>query len=1022
MKKTFLYIVGMLFCQLTAAQTLTSYVCDFENPQEMQNWTINAGARGQTSINKWYRGAAGSFGLNSQNGFYISTAADTTVSAYDASTGGFVVAYRPMTLAAGTYTLVYDWIGYGQAADGIYVCWVPATTTTNSNYGNNTTIGKPNWLPGDCSISQGSSWWQSATATFTADGSAGKLVVVFYYTKGTAQNPSFAIDNISIFQGTCTAPSNVRYDGNTVSLSWTGSASGTYDVLVFNNHTKVSTSYVGVQGTTCQLSSQTDEGMYYFYVRQTCDAVAHSVWVFTKKFVWVKDARCIDLFDLGPDQTHAGVCYVGDFDTFIRYNRQGTLGMVDNGYASNESMHTIHIEANEKDPNTHVSGGLRTIPNGEIASVRLGAYTSSGQSARIEYKYTVTPGMSDLLDLKYAVVMQSGGHGSSLSDPDMNPTFTLNILDGSGNVADACVQRYFVAGYGGMGSWHQEGDWWWCDWSTITVSLRRYVGQTITLRFTSTRCSYDTHPAYAYFTFNCRGGDLQGVACGDYNVDHFQAPDGFDYRWYKASDPSTVLSDSSFLGISNRDTAIYCVDLLTKGQNNCYYTLTANPNPRGPKAKIAPQVVSANCENNIIFTNTSAVMRTNRVDGTEYVDTTEHITSLLWDFGDGSPVVDNMAKSVTHQYPDSGGRFEIKVVAGMSGDVCLDTFRYVAYLPNVHATAFADSVSTCADSYRDSHGRIHFAEDGDFIDSICTFINMYGCSADSVRKVSFQKEFLHVDSALICENEAYRWYADDKDYRAPHAISETTDFTFELRDISMAGCDSVTRLILTVNPIVRSDLQENAAKHDTLLICPNGDNIIIPYELYSGLVDSVVVTMAKGLDGKGKQVKETFEVGDPVTLAVSDTLRPDIYTAYVEFKSEACPAAPVPVVFETMYLPRIVQQKDGFIALLNENYNYGHYKFDQYQWYRDGMPIVGAITSYIVVTPEDLGHIFFVILRREGEERFYRSCDFMYTGYTGLEEVEADSFLEVQKVMYEGRLYIIRDGKWYDALGREIKN
>ena len=163
-------------------------------------------------------------------------------------------------------------------------------------------------------------------------------------------------------------------------------------------------------------------------------------------------------------------------------------------------------------------------------------------------------------------------------------------------------------------------------------------------------------------------------------------------------------------------------------------------------------------------------------------------------------------------------------------------------------------------------------------------------------------------------------------------------------------------------------------------------------------------------------------MGDPVTLAVSDTLRPDIYTAYVEFKSQACPAAPVPVVFETMYLPRIVQQKDGFIALLNENYNYGHYKFDQYQWYRDGMPIVGAITSYIVVTPEDLGHTFFVILRREGEERFYRSCDFIYAGYTGLEEVEADSFDEVQKVLFEGRMYIIRDGKWYDALGREIKN
>ena len=163
----------------------------------------------------------------------------------------------------------------------------------------------------------------------------------------------------------------------------------------------------------------------------------------------------------------------------------------------------------------------------------------------------------------------------------------------------------------------------------------------------------------------------------------------------------------------------------------------------------------------------------------------------------------------------------------------------------------------------------------------------------------------------------------------------------------------------------------------------------------------------------------TFEVGDPVILAVSDTLRPDIYTAYVEFKSQACPAAPVPVVFETMYLPRIVQQKDGFIAIINENYNYGHYKFVQYQWYKDDMPIVGAITSYIAVTPEDLGHTFFVILRREGEERFYRSCDFVYTGFTNLEELIQDSYASPEKLILDGQLYIIHDGRWFDALGRE---
>ena len=1013
MRRSLLIILVSMVCTLAWGQTLTSYTCDFENPQELQNWVVNAGSRGQTSANRWYRGAAGSFGLNSNNGLYIATAEDTTVSAYSGSTAGFTVAYREMTLAAGTYTLQVDWIFAGMPTEAIYVFWVPATQNTNSNYGNS--VGLPSWIPAQRIQGQGSAWWQSSSCTFTANGGLGKVVVLFYYSKGVPNNPGPAIDNIEIHQGTCAAPTNVRYDGNTVSLTWNGSASGTYDVLVFNNHTRTSTSYTNIQGTTCQLSGQTTEGMYYFYVRQTCDSACHSTWVFTNKFVWIKGARCIDYLDLTPDNSGAAKCFYGSTE-----NIKQNSGQVDYGYWDEHSRHTIHYVTGETDPRT--GGRLKTIPDGEIASVRLGGYweTTGNMSSTVEYEYDVQAGVSDLLVLKYAAILEYADYHSESEEA----RFKLEVLR-NGQVLNQCAQGDFKAGYGGTNAWHvyqYEGNrpMYYNDWQTITVSLRQYVGQRLTIRLTAYSCTQTVHIGYAYFTINCEGGDLQGISCGDYGLDHFQAPEGFDYRWYKESDPSVILSDSSVLQISTTDTAIYMVDLITKGKTQCYYSLVANPNPRGPKAQVSVAASPTDCKNTVIFTNTSAVVRTNRIDGTTYIDTTEHISSLQWDFGDGSPVVNNMANTVTHQYPDEGGTYTVRVMAGMSGDVCVDTLDIPVHMPDLHAAAYTDTINTCAESYRDSHGRIRYASAGDFIDTLGVIINRYGCTADSLRWVFFRKETLHVDSALICENESFRWYADNKDYRAPHALSQTDTFTFELRDISHEGCDSITRLILTVNPIVRSDLQENAAKHDTLLICPNGDNIIIPYELYSGLVDSVVVTMAKGLDGKGKQVKETFEVGDPVTLAVSDTLRPDIYTAYVEFKSQACPAAPVPVVFETMYLPRIVQQKDGFIAIINENYNYGHYKFDQYQWYRDGMPIVGAITSYIVVTPEDLGHTFFVILRREGEERFYRSCDFVYTGYTNLEELIQDSYASPEKLILNGQLYIIHDGRWFDALGREM--
>ena len=53
MKKTFLYIVGMLFCQLMAAQTLTYYICDFEDPQALQNWVLNTRNESASSAHNW---------------------------------------------------------------------------------------------------------------------------------------------------------------------------------------------------------------------------------------------------------------------------------------------------------------------------------------------------------------------------------------------------------------------------------------------------------------------------------------------------------------------------------------------------------------------------------------------------------------------------------------------------------------------------------------------------------------------------------------------------------------------------------------------------------------------------------------------------------------------------------------------------------------------------------------------------------------------------------------------------------
>ena len=66
-------------------------------------------------------------------------------------------------------------------------------------------------------------------------------------------------------------------------------------------------------------------------------------------------------------------CYVGVNPNNIDGSGQGigfTSNLVDLGYQNMESRHTVHYDLNEVDPRT--DGRLHTIPEGEVASVRLG--------------------------------------------------------------------------------------------------------------------------------------------------------------------------------------------------------------------------------------------------------------------------------------------------------------------------------------------------------------------------------------------------------------------------------------------------------------------------------------------------------------------------------------------------------------------------------------------------------------------------------------------------------------------------
>lgn len=986
--------------QLANAQVV--YTCDFEDGLENSQWVRNAGARGAQCESKWFIGKAGAFPLEGDSGLYVSS--DSLNAVYQSSQTMYVVTYREMTLQSGSYNIDFDWRGMGNGRSAqLVVAWVPQTQATNSNNSGSLANWATTYRIGD--VLYGSKTWKPAHQTFTVTSATeqGKLVFIWSSARDVAKPPSGCVDNIVISVASqCSSVTNLTYTTATATLSWSGRA----DYYQIRDYTPISNSivyYDSVMSTSLPLQLD-DEGTHEFYVRAVCNGgESFSAWMMTTTFVWIPGKRCIDYMDIGISPQVSGRCYVGTYENFVTEAKQGTLQMVNNGPSSHKSLHALHTDLSEVDPNTTLNGGLSTVPDGEIASVRLGGMDSEGgsnfpdaYSSRIEYKYTVQAGMSDLLDLKYAAVLQSGGH-----EEVQQPSFKLDVLDGSGRqLASSCTHLDFKPGFGSTSSWHNEDDIYWCDWSTVTVSLRPYVGQTLTIRLTAVRCYYDTHFAYAYFTLGCRSGSLEGLACGDLSTDHFTAPEGFTYRWYKEGQPNTTLDTARTFHIDPLDANIYMVECHSVTDYSCYYVLTANPNPRFPMSQVTYKASVDNCQNIVDFSNSSFIRVVNRATG-ETMSEEEALYDIFYHYGDGTEEWVSGAQN-RHIYPQEGGEFECYAVASMNDGVCQDTIRYTISLPDILHTGSQDTVHACVgDSVQIQSGEWVFR------DTVYTTYqaNQYGCQAPSDHYV-----FIHpvsYDSTVVelCEGG----YVDFEGKR----YTETGVYTVNLQTIH--GCDSVLELMLTVIPRLE------VAIRDTIEICADDSLIPIPYDVIKGRVSAVHVMPDSFALTRGFLPDYPFEPEDYILLPTPHNIHPGYYSMTISLGTPDCPSDPVYVVLKVKYSSSIIDQKNDIVALLNEDYN-GGFTFLGYQWYRNDLPMIGETTSYVIVSDSDQGAKYYCKLIGD-DGVVVETCPIWYTsGRTALDNVEVFA-IEPTLVGGGGQICLNKSGliRIFDNLGRQVK-
>jgi hypothetical protein len=231
-----------------------------------------------------------------------------------------------------------------------------------------------------------------------------------------------------------------------------------------------------------------------------------------------------DCFNIGADLGNLNGWYattgnvstgfIGGFPNYVLTN----IGVV-------SGRHTIMNVGN--DP---YGGFPRVYPNGSGFSIRLGNDGSGSQGEQLIYRYTISQTTANL-QYHYAVVLQDAGH-----QQQEQPFFRVILRDQNGNEIP-CSKFFVVANAnldGFLWSNSPPGNIQYKPWSTVNVNLTNYIGQTITIEFTTGDCTQSAHFGYAYIDLDCSEPQIPNQAieiCEGDNIS-LTAPNGYlAYNW-----------------------------------------------------------------------------------------------------------------------------------------------------------------------------------------------------------------------------------------------------------------------------------------------------------------------------------------------------------------------------------------------------------------------------------------------------------------------------------------------------------
>lgn len=1009
MKRIAYIWLALLAAMTVAAQLPHSYYCDFEDAEENAKWKLNTPKNeAYTWVNQWYIGSAvASLGAQSM---YISPTGGAQAG-YLKTESRVMIAWRELQLEAGRYDVAFDWMCGGDSARAaLLVAWVPESRfgemacALNDDYKSKKWIAENMLLFNGSELLTGGSVWTHAVDTLRSDGTPHRLVYLFVYSSSAQLvQPGPCVDNIQFSRNNCGEPTDMQVNSESMSanLSWT-SAGESFNLRFHKMGDSYATVYKGINQNTFSVTMQ--EGVYDIQIQVVCDGDT-SVWYnFPTAFIY--DTKCFDYLDLTDER-----CSFSE-ETASDYHDNDPLlvhGKIDYGFTSMWSRHTIHFHPEEYDARTRGSidtdgnpvPALKTVPEGALASVRIGSWEKWARVARVEYDFVVDANEAAVLMLQYAMVLESSGHGEA-----DRPRLTIDIVDAETNVAlSKCTTVDLAAQTSGAG-WFRvpdggdgSRDVCWKDWTTLGLNLAEFDGRHVKVKVTAIGCTASIHYGYAYFTLTCTSGKLKGIQCGWTPTNEFIAPAGFNYRWYKESMPTETLGRSDTFKVDYRDTCNYAVDMTYKSDPTCGFTLYASAIPRFPIPEATYTLTQHDCGNYIAFNNTSHIRTHNYVTG-EDVDTPFPPEYLLWDFDGLIPEgLDTPDKrwNPSFRLPDEEADYHFRLFAGVG--LCDSVLEMDVHVPRVGVDSLFEEVTLCeGEMYR--HNGKYFSQDTTIVDHD---YNLAGCDSIYTIRLQFVDAIYDTIEASIPEGSSYTV--------GDQTFNTSGEYTVTLP--SAAGCDSIVTLELEVVAILDMEISSVSAP------CQGDVSFLIETHARKGIANyySLLFDEAGTAEGFAPQADSLQGgVDNTITVAVPADVTPGYYPFTLHFDSERNGSDEVSGELTVHYSASLIQQRwDDVLGILNADHN-GGYEFLFFQWYRNGVAIEGATKPYLYVADKlKPGDEYSVEMKLSSEARGLQTCPYTIV-VTGASPSSAP-----QKVLKDGAIYIQINGNTYNAQGQKIK-